>query len=300
MSTPATDTGFRSHREDFAEVLGPDPRLEGIAAVDAHEGPVYVAEEDALYFTTLRANRVAIKRLGLEDGIVTVVRADANTANGMALDRDGRLVVCEQGTLSTPARIARLSRATGADETVVDSFDGLPLNSPNDVVVRSDGTIWFTDPSYGHLQGFRPEPVLPDAVYRYDPATDTIARVADGFDKPNGLAFSLDERLLYVSDNGRPHHLLVFAVDSDRTLRDRRVLAVGTPEHPDGLAVDTRGRIYTSAAGGVRVLSPGGELLGEIVLPGAVNFTFGGRGGSTLFVTTDTSIWAATIAAKGA
>src|SRR6266487_660131 len=134
-----------------------------IIEVAAHEGPVYVADEDALYFTALpdQSGLVAIRRLAL-DGLravdVTTVRVDANGANGMTLGHDGRLVVCEQGGVETPARITRVDRHTGEVEIVVAELAGLPLNSPNDVVVKRDGTIWFTDPSYRYLQGFRPAP----------------------------------------------------------------------------------------------------------------------------------------------
>jgi gluconolactonase len=272
------------------------PGLELLAKTDAHEGPVYVADEDALYLTTVRRDVVAIKRIALGDGSVSVVRADANMANGMALDREGRLVVCEQGTLHTPARITRLDRATGEMETVVEA----DLNSPNDVVVKDDGTIWFTDPSYGYLQGFRPKPLAGDYVYRYDPEADQLAVAADGFDKPNGIAFSPDERVLYVTDNGAPHELLAFDVDAEGRLSNRRQLAVSTPDHPDGCTTDSEGRIYASYAGGVQVLDPSGRLIGEIELPGAVNFTFGGPERNVLYITADTAVWAATLNAKGA
>ena len=133
--------------------------LEVVAETDAHEGPVYAADEHALYFTSVRrGTHVAIKRLELASGGVDVVRSETNVANGMVLDREGRLVVCEQGTLEMPARITRLDRTTGSVETIVDNCRGLPFNSPNDVVVARDGAVWFTDPSYGHLQGFRPAP----------------------------------------------------------------------------------------------------------------------------------------------
>src|SRR5262249_10455562 len=180
-----------------------------VADVDAHEGPVWL--DGALYFTSLpRHDRpghpvVAIRRLDLETGEVTTVRADANAANGMTLAPDGRLLVCEQGTMDAPARIGAVDPATGETETVVDALAGLPLNSPNDVVVKRDGTIWFTDPSYGFLQGFRPEPAHGDFVYRFDPATGQLTVVASDFDKPNGLAFSPDESVLYVGDSGANH-----------------------------------------------------------------------------------------------
>ncbi len=273
--------------------------LELIAETDAHEGPVYAADEHALYFTTVRRDRVAIKRLELADRSISVVRADANTANGMALDLEGRLVVCEQGTSSEPARITRLNRESRKVETLVDSWNGLPLNSPNDVVVKSDGTIWFTDPSYGYLQGFRPKPELGDHVYRYDPAADSLILVAGGFDKPNGLAFSPDERVLYVGDNGAPHELLAFGVDDGARLSGRRVVATTSGEHPDGIKVDRAGRIYLSAPGGVDILAPTGEPLGAIDLPGAVIFAFG-PGEDVLYMTADTAIWAADLNAKGA
>jgi sugar lactone lactonase YvrE len=187
----------------MAVALGPEldvVALERLVEVDAHEGPVYVAAEDALYFTTLpRDLRVDVERLEVASGRVTTIRADANMANGMTLARDGRLLVCEQGTREEPARIAALDRATGEAETIVDAWRGLPLNSPNDVVVVADGAIWFTDPSYGFLQGYRPQPQPGDYVYRHDPATGRTDVVADSFDKPNGLAFSPDESVLYVA-----------------------------------------------------------------------------------------------------
>src|ERR671928_1375680 len=204
--------------------LDTDTHLDRLVTTDAHEGPVYVAGEDALYFTTVprpgpAGPLVAIRRLAL-DGIrfpleaerLSTVRAEANAANGMALGRDGRLVVCEQGAFHRAAAITAVDRVTGVAETIVDAWHGLPLNSPNDVVVARDGGIWFTDPSYGHLQGFRPEPVLRDRVYRVDPATGEPWVAADGFDKPNGLAFSPDGDVLYVGDNGAPHQLLAFDV----------------------------------------------------------------------------------------
>jgi gluconolactonase len=270
--------------------------VELVAETDAHEGPVYAADEDALYFTTVRRDVVAIRRLALAEGGISFVRADANMANGMTLDLEGRLVVCEQGTLDTPARITRLDRASGEVETVVQA----DFNSPNDVVVKRDGTIWFTDPSYGYLQGFRPEPKVGDHVYRYDPESGDLSVVADGLDKPNGIAFSPDERVLYVADNGAPHELLAFDVRTGGNLTSRRRLAVSTPEHPDGLRTDSRGRIYASYAGGVQVLDPSGDLLGEIELPGAVNFAFGGPHENVLYITADTAIWAAELDLKGA
>jgi gluconolactonase len=318
----ANGSPFEAHAPEFAEVLGDAPRLVQVVATDAHEGPVYVADEDALYFTTLPRPgdvpapgfpQVAVKRLALDGdrfpvdpGRVSVVRAAANMANGMTLDRDGRLIMCEQGTWAEHARISRLDLASRAVETVVDSWAGLRLNSPNDVVVASDGAVWFTDPSYGYLQGFKPEPLAGDHVYRYDPRSDRLSVVADSFDKPNGLAFSPDERVLYITDSGanqqpgsyhvgRPHHVIAYDVLHGRHLAGGRLFAVTTPGFPDGIKVDSAGRVYVSAFSGVQVFDPSGDLIGEIHLPGAVNFCFGGPGRNVLFITTDTGVWAASL-----
>jgi gluconolactonase len=269
--------------------------------LDAHEGPVYVPDEHALYFTSLprpgdTAPVVDIKRLDLGSGEDTVLVPDARMANGMALDHYGALIVCEQGTFTLPAAIARVNRFTGERETVVDA----PLNSPNDVVVKSDGTIWFTDPSYGWLQGFRPEPAGSDAVYRYDPRTGELALVAEGFYKPNGLCFSPGETTLYVGDSGAPRHVKAFDVVDGRALAGERVLAEIEPGYPDGMKVDAEGRLYVSFAGGVQMLSPTGEPLDEIALPGAVNFCFGGPDNDVLFITADTAIHAVHLSTKGA
>jgi gluconolactonase len=259
-----------------------------VAQVDAHEGPVYAADEDALYFTSVPRPEVDIKRLDLRSGDVSVVRADANKANGMTLAPDGRLLVCEQGTRSTPARISFVDRETGATETLVDDWRGAPLNSPNDVVVKRDGTVWFTDPSYGFLQGFRPTPRLGDLVYRHDPETGDTDVVADGFDKPNGLAFSPDECVLYVGDSGEGTHRIE-ALD----VRDgRRVFAVIDAGYPDGLKVDAAGLVYSAGPAGVQVFSRDGEPVADIPLRGAVNLAFGERG--RIYVTADTAVWAAT------
>ena len=272
--------------------VGFPARLERLVDVDAHEGPVYVPGEDALYFTSVPrpGPHVDIKRLDLGSLAVSVVRADANAANGMTLGHDGRLIVCEQ----IGGAIAAVDRSTGERELLVEGF-----NSPNDVVVKSDGTIWFTDPSYGWLQGFRPRPLLRDAVHRFDPRTGGVITVADSFDKPNGICFSPDERTLYVADNGEPHHLKAFDVLDGMRLEAERVIHVSTPEHPDGLKADSEGRLYGTFEGGVEVLGPNGERLGEIPVPGAVNFCFGGPDRNVLFITADTAIYAAHLETKG-
>ena len=312
------ETGFTSYDAAFRGVLGARLTLRHVVDVDAHEGPVYVADEDALYFTTVpRRGQVLIKRLGLgEWGLgpaapeVSVLTADTCVANGMTLGHDGSLVVCEQGNQTRQARISRVDRSTGSVSVIVDRWRDLPLNSPNDVVVHSDGSVWFTDPSYGHLQGFRPAPATGDYVYRWDPATRAIDVVDDSFDKPNGIAFSPDERILYVTDSGanqepgsfhveRPHHVVAFDVVGGRHLAGRRLIAVTSPGIPDGLKVDVEGRVYVSSDAGVLVLNPEGDLLGRIDTPGCVNFTFGGPDRNLLFITTDAAVWAAVLDTQG-
>lgn len=275
-----------------APLSGFPARLEHLVDVDAHEGPVYVPGEGALYFTSVPrpGPRVDIKRLDLGSLTLSVIRPDAAAANGMTLGHDGRLIVCEQ----IGGAIAAVDRTTGERELLVEGF-----NSPNDVAVKRDSTIWFTDPSYGWLQGFRPRPLLRDAVWRYDPRTGGAIAVADSFDKPNGLCFSPDERTLYVADNGEPHHLKAFDVLDGGRLDRERVIHVSSPEHPDGLKADSAGRLYATFAGGVEVLSPDGSLLGQIELPGAVNFCFGGPERDVLFITADTAIYVAHLEAKG-
>jgi gluconolactonase len=312
-----TEQAFHVLDARFHDVLGDAPRLVKVADVDAHEGPVYV--DGALYFTAVPRHetpgfpQVSIKRLdleGLEAAGIAVVREDANAANGMTLAADGRLLVCEQGSLEKPARISAVDPSSGNAEIVVEGLGGLPLNSPNDVVSARDGAIWFTDPSYGFLQGFRPEPVHGDFVYRYDPSSGRLRVVASDFDKPNGLAFSPDGSVLYVGDSGanhevgtfdprRPHHIRAFDADGARLLNGR-LFAVTTPGFPDGLKVDAAGRVYASSFSGVQVFAADGELIGGIGLPGAVNFAFGGPDRNVLFITTDTAVWAAVLDAKGA
>jgi gluconolactonase len=318
---------FIAHSPEFHEVTGDNPQFYTVMETNAHEGPVYVRDEQALYFTTVPANsnvpiadsrEVQIKRIDLRtknlplDPAAAVVISDtSNMANGMTLDREGRLVICEQGTKATWARVSRMDLTTGETETVVDEWRGLRFNSPNDVVVKSDGTVWFTDPSYGFHQGFKNEPMIGDYVYRYDPRSHQTAVVADSFNRPNGLAFSPDESILYINDSAAlqgsgpyhvelPHHIRAFDVVDERHLVNNRLFAVVSPGIPDGLKVDSEGRVYSSSASGLQVFNTGGDLIGEIVAPGTANFTFGGVHNNVLYMMADTVIWAAKVKAVGA
>jgi gluconolactonase len=311
---------FVAYRDKFQKIVGRDFQRPVLMETNAHEGPVYVEREHALYFTTAPEpgpRNIAIMRLQLGGDrfpftavSLETVRQPSNMANGMTLDRKGRLVICEQGTRDEPARISRMDLKTRMLETVVDQWRSLRFNSPNDVVVKSDETVWFTDPNYGEIQGFKPPPEVGAFVYRHDPATNETTVVADSFDKPNGLAFSIDESVLYITDTGanqtpgsyfvsRPHHVRAFDVYKGRYLRNDRLFAVISPGCPDGIKLDTKGRVYTSSATGVQVLTPQGDLLGEILAPGVANFTFGGPKGDILFILGDTKIWQAKLDARG-
>jgi gluconolactonase len=314
------DATFAIYRDEFRSVLGADFRCPVLIETNAHEGPVYVASEHTLYFTTVPEpgpKNIAIKRIQLSGKefpfkaqAPDTVRFPSNMANGMTLDRDGRLVICEQGTREAPARISRMDLRTGSVETVVDRWRGLRFNSPNDVVVKGDRTIWFTDPNYGEIQGFKDVPEVGAFVYRHDPATGETAVVADSFNKPNGLAFSPDESVLYITDTGAnqapgtylvnlPHHIRAFDVHGERHLRNDRVFAVVSPGAPDGIKIDVQGRVYTSSATGVQVFTPDGDLLGEIKAPSVANFTFGGPDNDVLFILGDTQIWQAKLDIAG-
>src|SRR6476620_7127386 len=314
----SSQSAFLVYAPEFRDVLGPAPTSTTIPA-DAHEGPVYVRKWNAVLFTGVPATtnvplagdrNVFIGRLDLESLKISTFVAETDMANGMTLDRQGRLLICEQGTRRRPARITRMDLETKRSETVVENWSGLPFNSPNDIVVRSDGTIWFTDPSYGSLQGFRGAPQVGDFVYRHDPADASTTVVADSFNKPNGLAFSPDESILYINDSAAiqgpgtyvvtlPHHIRAFDVHAGR-LRADRLIAVVSPGIPDGLKLDSVGRIYSSSATGVQVFTPDGKPIGEIVAPWVANFCFGGLENNTIFAMCDTNIVMARIAATGA
>ena len=311
----------RVYRETFNEIIGSDFQRPVLIETNAHEGPVYVASEHALYFTTVPEagpKNIAIKRLQLTGDrfpftaqAIDAVQFPSNMANGMTLDREGLLVICEQGTRETPARISRMDLKTRTVETVVDQWRGLRFNSPNDVVVRSDGTVWFTDPNYGEIQGFKNAAEIGAYVYRHDPSSGETAVVADSFNKPNGLAFSRDESVLYVTDTGvnqapgtyfvgLPHHVRAFDVHEGRHLRAERLFTVVSPGFPDGIKIDALDQVYTSSATGVQVFTPDGDLMGEITAPGVANFTFGGPGNDVLFILCDTHIWQAKLQVAGA
>lgn len=266
------------------------------------EGPAWFADGGYLVWSDI-PNRRMLR--WLPDGGVSVFRHDSGFSNGNTRDRQGRLVTCEHGN----RRVTR-TEPDGTITVVADSYRGKRLNSPNDVVVKSDGSIWFTDPTYGIMSDYEGNKGDPEQdgcfVYRVDPATREVSVVADDFVKPNGLAFSPDERLLYIADSGLshdpdgPHHIRVFEVDGGR-LTGGRVFTEVSPGVPDGMRVDVEGNVWTSAQDGIHCHAPDGTLLGIIRIPEMVsNLTFGGPKRNRLFITATRSLYSVFVGVSGA
>ncbi len=267
------------------------------------EGPVYFADFDCLLFSDIPNNRIL---RWTEGTAVSVFRSPSNNANGNTRDRQGRLVTCEHG-----ARRVTRTELDGTITVLADSYKGRRLNSPNDVVVKSDDTVWFTDPPYGILtdyEGCKSQQEQDGCfVFRLDPARGELTVVADDFDRPNGLAFSPDESVLYVSDtggNGRPGgppHLRAFSVKDGRTLGAGRLFAPMHEHVSDGFRLDTEGNLWTSAGNGVHCYTAAGNLVVKIRLPETVsNVTFGGPKRNRLFITAFTSLYSIYLGVNGA
>jgi len=255
------------------------------------EGPTWYNAEACLLFSDIPANRIY---KWTEAGGVIVWREPSHNTNGNTTDSEGRLVSCEHGS----RRVTRTVRDRTV-EVLCSTYKGRRLNSPNDVAVKRDGTIWFTDPPYG----IKPGQVEQDAnyVFRLDPGAKEPVAVASDFARPNGICFSPDEKVLYVADSDRgKHHVRRFQVQKDRTLAGGEVFCTIEPGVPDGIRCDADGRLYVSAGDGVQVFSPAGRLIGKIRTPlSAANCAFGGADGKTLFITARTGVWAVGLKVKG-
>lgn len=267
------------------------------------EGPVYVPTDDAIVWSDVRRN--VVHRWSAADG-ATDLHRPSDFANGHTLDHGGRILACEHG----PRRVARYE-ADGSRTTIVDRYQGKRLNSPNDLVVASDGAIWFTDPPYGILddrEGYKADSELGGCfVFRLDRVTGALTVATDYLVHPNGLAFSPDERTLYVSDTsiarieGGNHHIVAFDVIDGRRLESPRIFKVIEPGVSDGLRLDVEGNIWTSAGDGVQVFDADGVELGRILLPEeASNCTFGGPDGRRLYVTATSTLWSIEVGIRGA
>jgi gluconolactonase len=268
------------------------------------EGPAWFAAGRYLVWSDIPNNRML--HYFEPSGQVSVFRQPSNNSNGNTVDNQGRLVTCEHLT----RRVTR-TEADGSVSILADKWNGKRLNSPNDAVVKSDDSVWFTDPAYGidsDNEGDRaPQEIDGCHVYRVDPRTGEVVRLIDNMVRPNGLAFSPDERLLYVVDTGATHvengprHIRRFSVASDgKSVKGGEVFAESTAGLFDGLRVDSDGRVWTSTAEGVHCYDPDGTLIGKILIPEIVaNVTFGGAKRNRLFICGTTSLYAVLLMVNG-
>ena len=285
------------------KLLHPDASLQKLTDGAVHgEGPVYFHEDDSVIWSDAHDNRLL--RWSPIDGS-SVIRQPSHYQSGNYRDLQGRLVACSQGQRAIIRR-----EHDGQWQVLVDRYRDKRLNSPNDLVVKSDGTIWFTDPTFGithEEQGYGGEQEQAgDFVYRFDPATGEIDAVIKEMERPNGIAFSPDESLLYVSDTSAAEHpqqlhdIRVYEVSENRYVKEGRVFATIKPGEPDGFRTDIHGNVFTSSADSVQVYAPNGTCLGKILVPElCTNLTFGGKDKNRLFITAESSLYAIALNTKG-
>ncbi|OHV12846.1 SMP-30/gluconolactonase/LRE family protein [Kushneria phosphatilytica] len=293
---------FTIEDERFTRLILPNTQLEHLWSGGRWcEGPVYIPAGRYLLFSDIPNDRML--RFDETDQRVSVFRQPARFSNGNTLDREGRLISCEHHSRSVTR-----TEHDGSLTVLADRFEGKRFNSPNDVVVKSDGSIWFTDPSYGidsDYEGGLRDAEMDCHVYRLG-VDGTLTRVADDFDKPNGLAFSPDEQWLYIADTGAthhvdgPHHIRRFRVQDDHTLKDGEIFAECDYGLFDGFRIDTHGNLWSSSGGGVHCYAPDATLLGRIHVPEAIaNVTFGGQQRNRLFICATTSLYAIYLNVRG-
>ena len=293
----------------FARLVSLNARLHRLWTGAAWaEGPVYFRDGGSLLFSDIpndRIMRFVPDHSGLQ-GACSVYRQPANNTNGHTRDTEGRLVSCEHGG----RRVTR-TEYDGRITVLADRWQGKRLNSPNDVTVRADGTVWFTDPAYGilsDLEGWRGEQEYGGChVFRLDPRTGELAVAADDFVMPNGIAFSPDQKRLYVADTGASHkpdgprHIRAFDVAEDDRLTGGDVFATCDAGMFDGFRCDTEGRVWTSAGDGVHCYAPDGTLLGKVLVPEVTaNIVFGGLKRNRLYICATTSLYAVLLPVNGA
>ena len=273
------------------------------------EGPVWFGDTRCLIWSDIPNNRMM--RWTEETNQVTVFRQPANNSNGNTRDKQGRLITCEHLT----RRVTR-TEYDGRITVLMDSFEGKPLNAPNDVVVHPDGHIWFTDPGYGillHYEGERADFELPTNVYRLNPDTGAATVVTDELEKPNGLCFSPDYSKLYLVDTGathtpdHPRHIRVYDVDDNTRLKNGRLFCDMSPGLADGIRCDVDGNLWSSAGwvgegyDGVHIFAPNGDLIGKIHLPEVcANLCFGGAKRNRVFMAGSQSLYAVYVETQGA
>jgi gluconolactonase len=298
------DPAFRTLHPSFDRLRLASGTVERIAqGFHWAEGPVWLGDMRCLLWSDIPANRIL--RWDEETGATSVFRKPSGNANGNTRDRQGRLVSCEH----SGRRVTRTGY-DGAITVLLDRFEGKRLNSPNDVVVKSDGSIWFTDPTFGivhYYQGEKAAQELPERIYRLDQATGEARVVAEGIDGPNGLAFSPDESRLYVVESRGQPKILAFDLAEDGTALDaKRTLIDAGSSMPDGFRCDVEGNLWCGwgmdeELDGVRVFNPDGEPIGHIHLPErCANLCFGGRWRNRLFMASCSSVYAVYVNTQGA
>lgn len=292
------DPGFAKYRHPLASV---ERLADGCRWA---EGPVWFGDGRYLLWSDIPNDRIL--KWEAETGVVSVFRSPSNYANGNTRDRQGRLITCEHDS----RRVTR-TEYDGAITVLCDTYQGRKLNSPNDVVVRSDDSIWFTDPLFGILsnyEGHVDASETPPAVYRLDPRTGEARVVVDGLPGPNGLAFSPDERVLYVvASRAEPREIRAFdVVDGERLTNERVLINAGPGGTPDGFRVDVDGNLWcgwgmgNEDLDGVRVFNPAGDPIGHIKLPErCANVCFGGRHRSRLFMAASHALYALYVNTQG-
>jgi gluconolactonase len=287
--------------DSLERLVPPGAELQRLATGFAFtEGPIWRKDEGTLDFSDIPGD--TRHRWSAATG-VSVVRRPNDKGNGMTLDNDGNLLVCEHAT----SRVMR-ERPDGRREIVASHWQGRELNSPNDVVITRDGSIYFTDPWYGRMPVFgveRPRELDVQGVYRVDPRSGELSQVADDFEMPNGLCLTADEKQLLVNDSARAH-IRVFDVAPDGALENGRVFFEGIGSGAegeagvDGMKLDERGNVYVTGPGGIWVISPDGEHLGTIPVPETVgNLNWGGPDWRTLYICASTSVYALEMAVAG-
>jgi gluconolactonase len=285
--------GVQAKSEALRELVAEDAEVERLATgFTFTEGPIWNAEGQYLLFSDMPGN--VRRRWSEEDGVEEVMKP-SNKCNGMTYDTHGNLLVCEHVTSSLVRE-----HPDGTRETIASHYRGKELNSPNDVIVKSDGSIYFSDPSYGRMPGFgeeREKQLDFQGVYRIAPDGGEPQLLVDDFEQPNGLCFSPDESLLYINDTPRAH-IRVFDVQQDGTIANGRMffegIGSGVIEEgiPDGMKCDERGNIWVTGPGGIWVISPDGEHLGVIEVPeNTGNLTWGGRDWKQLYIPSSTSLY---------
>lgn len=275
------------HGDEIRQLVPEGAILEQVATgFGFTEGPIWCG--DYLLFSDIPQNRIVRWQMRSEGPGLTTFRSPSGNSNGLTLDKSGRLIACEHST----RRVTR-TEVDGSVSILAERYDGRRLNSPNDVVVRSDGSVYFTDPPYGLKDATTWKEISFNGVYRITPDGEIVLLV-DDFDRPNGLAFSPDEAILYVNDTAR-RHIRAFDVGVEGDINNSRVLIdMHLPEDgaPDGMKVDQGGNVYCTGPGGIWIMDPDGKQLGRIVLPELpANLAWGDSDWRTLYITARTSIF---------